>query len=76
MSKDLRTVTSGLVTSHIQSKTKPTPVAFRFYTGCFPVKVKLAADIGPSVLVPVRLVLVLLHWPEKVPSELLIGLHT
>lgn len=39
------------------------------------VKVKLAADIGPSVLVPVRLMLVPLHWPEKVPSEPVIGLH-
>lgn len=35
------------------------------------IKVKLAADIGPSVLM-----LVLLHWPEAVPSELLIGLHS
>lgn len=39
------------------------------------VKVKVAADIGPSVLVSVRLTLVLLHWPEKAPSELVIGLH-
>lgn len=36
------------------------------------IKVKLAADIGPWL----RLLVVLLHWPEKVLSELLIGLRS
>lgn len=37
------------------------------------IKVKLGADIGAP---GAGVMLVLLHWPEKVPSELTIGLRS